>query len=63
VWGYVKSDDPAAAALLKVFESAKNDGELPTEQAMTLRLTPPPAGAQKNQWLIGEMLHIDWVSP
>ena len=34
-----------------------------TEQAVTLRLTTPPAAAQKNQWLIGEMLHIDWVSP
>jgi len=63
VWGYVKLGDPAAAALLKVFESAMNNGELPAEQAITLRLTPPPAGAQKNQWLIGEMLHIDWVSP
>jgi len=63
VWGYVKSDDPAAAALLKVFESARNDGDPPKEQAVTLRLAPPPAGTQKNQWLIGEMLHIDWVSP
>ena len=63
VWGYVKLGDSAAAALFKVFESAENDGISATEQAVTLRLTTPPAGAQKNQWLIGEMLHIDWVSP
>ena len=34
-------------------------GELP----MTVILSPPAPGAQKNQWLITEMLHNDWVSP
>jgi hypothetical protein len=32
------------------------------ELPMTLRLAPPPKGAQKNQWLIPEMLHNEWVS-
>ncbi|KAB2638621.1 MAG: hypothetical protein DVB25_07365 [Verrucomicrobia bacterium] len=63
VWGYVPLDTPAATMLLKAFEAATNDGLPPTEQAMILRLTPPPTGAQKNQWIIGEMLHIDWVLP
>ena len=63
LWGYVKLDDPAAAELLKVFNTTENDAGTPTEQAIILRLTPPPAGAQKNQWIIGEMLHIDWVLP
>jgi len=51
VWGYVKLGSPTAAALLTV------------DAPMTLRLTAAAAGAQKNQWLIGELLHIDWVSP
>ncbi len=63
VWGYVKLDNPAAAALLKVFEAAKNEDDAPADRPMTLRLAPAPTGAQKNQWIIGELLHIDWVSP
>jgi len=63
VWGYLKLDSPAAAALLKEFKSAESEGTTPAELAITLRVSPPPDGAQKNQWLIGEMLHIGWVSP
>lgn len=63
IWGYLKLDSPAAPALLKVFESAARDETAPADLPITLRLIPPPKGAQKNQWLIGEMLHIDWVSP
>jgi hypothetical protein len=63
IWGYVQLGSPAEAALLKVFEAAKTLEAASPEQAMTLRLTPAPEGSQKNQWIIGEMLHIDWVSP
>ncbi|MEI7954308.1 MAG: hypothetical protein WCJ66_03980 [Verrucomicrobiota bacterium] len=63
VWGYVKLENPSAAALLKVFEAAKNEDDAPADRPMTLRLAPAPAGAQKNQWIIGELLHIEWVSP
>jgi len=75
VWGYAKAGSAAAVALLKVFEAAAQGDEANVgqpiaqrqvsgaEQAMSLRLSPAPEGAQKNQWLIGEMLHIDWVSP
>ena len=63
IWGYVKHGTPAETALRKVFEAEKHADAPLLEQAVTLRLAPPPKGAQKNQWLIGEMLHIDWVSP
>ena len=63
VWGYVKLSSPEEAALLHVFEASKALETTAAEQAMTLRLTPAPEGSQKNQWIIGEMLHIDWVSP
>lgn len=63
VWGYVKSGSPAAAALLKVFEPTVSGADAPTEVPMTLRLTAAVTGVQKNQWLIGELLHIDWVCP
>ena len=63
VWGYLRTDSAAAAALKKAFEPAERGDATGSELPVTLRLAPPPAGAQKNQWLIGEMLHIDWVCP
>ncbi|MCX6877193.1 MAG: hypothetical protein NTW21_25795 [Verrucomicrobia bacterium] len=63
VWGYVQRGTPAEAALLKGCESTESLDATLLEQAMTLRMTPGPKGSQKNQWIIGEMLHIDWVSP
>ena len=63
VWGYSKLGTPADAALLKIFNPSVIDGEAKSELPITLRLEPGPENCQKNQWLIGEMLHIDWVSP
>ncbi|MEI6675648.1 MAG: hypothetical protein WCO57_10760 [Verrucomicrobiota bacterium] len=63
IWGYVKLGTPAEAAMQKVFETEKLAGKANVELSLTLRLTPCPKGAKKNQWIIGEMLHIDWVSP
>jgi hypothetical protein len=63
IWGYAQANSATAAALLQAFEAAARDNETAAQLPMTLRLTPAPAGAQKNQWLIGELLHIDWVSP
>jgi hypothetical protein len=63
VWGYSKQGTPADAALLKIFEPSVIDGEAKSELPITLRLEPGPENCQKNQWLIREMLHIDWVSP
>jgi len=63
IWGYSKQGTPADAALLKIFNTSLIDGEAKSELPITLRLEPGPENCQKNQWLIGEMLHIDWVSP
>lgn len=63
LWAYVKRKSPADAALLKVFDTGEVMGASTAEQPMTLRLTHGPDGSQKNQWLIADMLHIDWVSP
>jgi hypothetical protein len=63
VCGYSKMGTPADAALMKIFNPSVIDGEAKSELPITLRLEPGPENCQKNQWLIGEMLHIDWVSP
>jgi hypothetical protein len=63
VWGYSRIGSPADASLMRIFEPGVISSEAVAEVPVTLRLEPGPDGCQKNQWLIGEMLHIDWVSP
>ncbi len=63
LWGYAKLGTPAESALVKAFSADNLPESANAVQPITLRLTPGPKGAQKNQWLIGEMLHIDWVCP
>jgi len=63
VWGYAKRGGQADEAISALFSTGMLlEGEK-SELPMTLRLGPPPAGSQKNQWLILEMLHNEWVSP
>ncbi|MEY3897606.1 MAG: hypothetical protein RLZZ214_3127, partial [Verrucomicrobiota bacterium] len=38
-------------------------GESKSIQKATLRLTRGPDGSIPNQWLIRELLHIDWATP
>lgn len=78
IWGYAKAGSAAAKALDKAFGSMEAGGPADLqgtidivetgkaahqELPVTLRLIPALDGGQKNQWLIGEMLHIEWVSP
>ncbi|MEO0018399.1 MAG: hypothetical protein RLZZ522_1682 [Verrucomicrobiota bacterium] len=63
VWGYSRIGSPADVGLMRVFEAGVISGEATAEVPITVRLEPGPDDCQKNQWLIGEMLHIDWVSP
>ncbi len=63
VWGYAKLATPAQSSLEKVFASGAALESDHAQQTITLRLSPGPTGSQKNQWIIGEMLHIGWVSP
>ena len=64
VWAYTKIGSPADNAIMAYFPSGilleSEHGELP----MTVTLSPPDQKeSQKNQWLITEMLHNEWVSP
>ncbi|MCF7674408.1 MAG: hypothetical protein K9N23_17100 [Akkermansiaceae bacterium] len=63
IWAYTVLDSEADTGIMAFFPSGgvlvADYSELP----VTLRLAPAPVGAQKNQWLITEMLHNEWVSP
>ena len=63
VWGYSRIGSPADDGLMRIFQPGVINSEAVSEVPITVRLEPGPDGCQKNQWFIGEMLHIDWVSP
>lgn len=63
IWGYSRLGSPADLRMMEVFEPGVIRAEGKSELPVTVRLEPGPDGCQKNQWLIGEMLHIEWVSP
>lgn len=63
IWAYSSLGSPTDVALMQLFEPSYIRTQDKSELPITVRLEPGPAGCQKNQWLIGEMLHIDWVSP
>lgn len=63
IWAYSRR-----GGLAESFFSSRLQGGyiLPTEtesMKVTLRLEPGPDDALPNQWLIGELLHKDWISP
>jgi len=63
IWCYARRGERAEEAVGSLFQKGEIIEEAPTSQKVTLRLERGPAGAQPNQWLVGEMLHIDWVAP
>lgn len=63
IWAYAEVDSPADTRIMTFFESGTFLETSPNEVPMTLKLAPPPQGAEKNQWLLPEMLHNEWVSP
>jgi hypothetical protein len=63
VWCYAPRGSAVEAAIDRVLGSGLIVESSTRPEKITLRLERPPAGAMPNQWLIGEMLHKDWISP
>lgn len=63
IWCYARRGDPTNAKISQHFRKGEIIEEVLGSQKITLRLERGPAESLPNQWLIGEMLHIDWVSP
>jgi hypothetical protein len=63
IWCYARRGDAVDETIGKLFA----DGAILTAsrepQKVTLRLEHGPSGALPNQWLIGELLHMDWIIP
>ncbi|RYD20472.1 MAG: hypothetical protein EOP88_14945 [Verrucomicrobiaceae bacterium] len=63
IWCYARRGTPAEAEVAKEFQSGEILKENPAPRKITLRLKLGPEGTLPNQWVIAEMLHIDWVTP
>lgn len=63
LWCYARRSEPAGAAISPLIQRGEITGEAAPTQRITLKLARPPQGARPNQWLITEMLHIDWLAP
>lgn len=62
IWCYVRRGSVEEGEVGKNFQSGEILNETPGPRKITLRLERGPDGALANQWSIGEMLHIDWIT-
>lgn len=63
IWCYVKRDNPQAEKIAALFQQSAIPREIFGEYPVTLKLEKAPADSLPNQWVISEMLHIDWITP
>ncbi len=63
IWCYARRDAAAGQVTAPPFHQNELGGAFQRPRKITLRLASGPAGALPNQWLVGELLHLDWVTP
>lgn len=63
IWCYARRGEAADESLAPLVHRGETGEEFPRSSRITLRLERGPNGALPNQWLIGEMLHPDWLTP
>lgn len=62
LWCYARRGDPANHRIAPLFRSGEIIAEFQRSQKVTLRLEKGAAESLPNQWLIGEVLHLDWIT-
>lgn len=63
IWCYARRGELADAGIHPLFNQGEIIQEAQGARKITLHLERGPAGASPNQWLIREMLHIEWIKP
>ena len=63
IWCYARRGEGADQVIAPILHKSDISSEFQRSQKATLRLARGPAGALPNQWLIGEILQLDWVTP
>lgn len=65
IWCYAPNDSKARAVIAEKFQVGTiiQDQDQAKSAKITLHLVRGPQDALSNQWLIKDVLHLDWVSP
>lgn len=63
IWCYTRRGDATEGAITALFKKTAILKETHNSRKITVRLERAPAGTPPNQWLVGKLLHIDWVTP
>lgn len=63
IWGYAKRKDPVAEKMAEPFVPGVIPREILTEYPMTLKLAKASPDSLPNQWVITEMVHMEWLTP
>jgi hypothetical protein len=63
IWCYAPRGQSAYSALAPLFTSGELTGEKQTDKKVTLSLVRGSDETLPNQWIIGELLQIDWGTP
>lgn len=63
IWCFARRDEAAEHFIGRLFNKGEILVESQRSRKVTLRLIRGPDGTPPNQWLVGEMLHIDWATP
>ncbi|MEO8614524.1 MAG: hypothetical protein ABI600_05235 [Luteolibacter sp.] len=63
IWCYARRTEAAGNACASLFQNGEILEENNNSQKVTVRLEHGPDGTLPNQWLIGELLQSDWVTP
>lgn len=63
IWGYTRRGEAVDGVLGKLFQGGGILESTSEPKKITVRLARGPAGSLPNQWVLAEMLHIDWINP
>lgn len=63
IWCYARRGEAADDSIAPLLHQGESGGGPPRSRRITLRLERGPTAALSNQWSVGEMLHLDWVTP
>lgn len=63
VWCYSRNGEASSVDVRKLFNRGEILREAQESRKVTLHLVRGTVGALPNQWLIREMLHVDWATP
>ena len=63
IWAYARNESTAADQAGALVAKGNLPRKIQPEYRVTLVLRKPPSDALPNQWLLGELAHLEWVRP